>query len=91
LPLVLVAGGASGAWMSSLRLAQPYSIGLELLSALLLALCWKHIRRPVQCPAGQPSECHRATRATRWVFWLTAGLTALMLLSPAWAPLFYGG
>lgn len=89
MPLVLVVFGASGAWLGSLRVVRPYSTGLTLLAAGLLPYYWKRVLHPAACQPSDSDACHRPGRATRLVFWVAAGLTALMLSGPAWAPLFY--
>jgi mercuric ion transport protein len=91
MPLILVAAGLSGAWMSHLRVLQPYSpifIGTALIALVLAGRSL--FRRAASCRvdggalrAGAPRSFHRM------IFWVIAALTMVLLLTPVVAPWFY--
>lgn len=89
-PLLLVALGFSGAWISNLTVLEPYRpifIGVALL-ALLLA--HRRIFRPVQaCLPGQVCALPQVRSSYRLIFWIVAALVALALAYPYLLPLFY--
>ena len=92
-PLLLALVGVSGAWISQLRVLQPYSNMLIVLALAALGLAaWRifgpRARDATAC-AAQGAACRtRNTAARRW-FWLVALLTLVPLLVPLLAPLFY--
>lgn len=98
LPLVLVLAGVTGAWMARLRVLEPWSNGIAALAVLTLAFAaWRLWRRPPAddcAPAGVAAAAPGAPCATtrpwlrRW-FWLVALLTAVPVVVPLLAPLFY--
>jgi mercuric ion transport protein len=87
LPLVLVTLGVTGAWITALHYSPPLSAGLALFSATLLVWLWVRFFRRGTTEAR--AACDAPGTGMRVLFWLTAGLAALMLTSPVWAPLFY--
>ncbi|MFT7721339.1 MAG: mercuric transporter MerT family protein [Roseateles sp.] len=88
LPLALALLGVSGAWMSRLRVLEPYSAALIALSFAALALAaWRLFRPAAACaPDG---ACRAAQPAARRWFWLVALLALLPLAVPLLAPFFY--
>ena len=93
LPLLLALLGISGAWISQLRVLQPYSNGLIALALCALGLAaWRIYRVPAQggpaCDA-QGQVCRASNSAARRWFWLVALFTLVPLLVPVLAPLFY--
>jgi len=89
-PLALVSVGASGAWLASFRLLEPYRpifLGIALVS---LAFAWKRIYRPaVACEPGTVCAIPRVRRGYRIGFWGVVVLLALMFAYPYAMPLFY--
>lgn len=89
-PLLLVTLGFSGAWMSNLRVLEPYRpwfIGAALI-ALLFA--YRRIFRPAT--ACQPDDVCAIpqVRATyKIIFWIVAALVLVALGFPYVLPLFY--
>jgi mercuric ion transport protein len=91
LPLAFALVGVSGAWISQLRVLQPYSVPLTVLSLLALGLAgWRiyRITPAAACAAGEPACRQAGAGARRW-FWLVAVLTLIPLAVPLAAPLFY--
>ena len=92
-PLVFALVGISGAWISQLRVLQPYSTGLIVLSCASLGLAgWRIFRMPPlrtqACNANDDACGAVQSTARRW-FWLVAILTLIPILVPLAAPLFY--
>ena len=93
IPLLLAVVGISGAWISQLRVLQPYSSGLIVLAGGALGLAGWRLYRNVP---EEGEACHadgvacRTANATarRW-FWLVALLTLIPLVVPLVAPWFY--
>lgn len=89
-PLILITLGFSGAWISSLRLLEPYRtifIGAALFAIFLAS---RHIWRPAI--ACKPNEaCARPDVKTtyRLLFWVVAALVLVALGFPYVMPLFY--
>lgn len=92
LPLVLALVGISGAWISQLRVLQPYSSSLIGLAVGALGLAAWRIFRPqagdAACDA-EGSACRSSNGVARRWFWLVAVFTLVPLLVPLLAPLFY--
>jgi mercuric ion transport protein len=95
-PLAFAIVGISGAWISRLRVLEPYSSALIALAVASLAFAaWGLYRRPrndASCATGDAAEveaCRRSNAAARGWFWLVAALTLVPILVPLVAPLFY--
>ncbi|WP_019939713.1 mercuric transporter MerT family protein [Bordetella sp. FB-8] len=89
-PLMLLALGIGGAWVSRLTAMEPYRpifIGLTL---LFLGLAFRKLYSASQvCLPGTPCAGPR-TRSRQWfVFWLVAVVLLGLLAVPWLAPLFY--
>jgi mercuric ion transport protein len=89
-PLLLLALGIGGAWVSNLTALEPYRpifIGLTL---LFLGLTYRQLYFvPQPCAAGAECPDPRALKRQRLIFWLV-GVLLLGLLAVPWAaPLFY--
>ena len=89
-PLLLLALGIGGAWISNLTAMEPYRpifIGLTL---LFLGLAYRQLYLvPQLCTAGAECPDPRALKRQRLIFWLV-GVLLLRLLAVPWAaPLFY--
>jgi mercuric ion transport protein len=92
LPLVLAVVGVSGAWISQLRVLQPYSSCLIALAVAALGLAaWRIFRAPAKDAACdvQDAACRSKNETARRWFWLVAVFTLVPLLVPLLAPLFY--
>ncbi len=89
-PLVLLALGISGAWISNLTAFEsfrPLFIGLTL---LFLALAFhKLYLAPRSCPPGTPCADPQVTRRQRLAFWSVTILLLGLLAVPWFVPLFY--
>lgn len=91
-PLVLVMVGVSGAWISNLKLLEPYrpvSIGVAL---VFMGLAWHRIYRAptaAECEPGTLCALPQTNRVYRVMFWLVSALVLLAVGFPYLAPLFY--
>lgn len=89
-PLVLLALGIGGSWVSSLTAMAPYRplfIGLTL---LFLGLAFRTLYlAPQACTPGTPCADPRTRSRQRIVFWLVAAVLLSLLAVPWLAPLFY--
>lgn len=89
-PLVLVALGFSGAWISNLTVLEPYRP--ILIGAALIALCFagRRIFRPVQaCKAGEVCAIQQVRTTYKLIFWVVAALVLVALGFPYVMPLLY--
>lgn len=91
-PLVLLALGIGGTWVSRLTTLEPYSpifIGLTLLF-LGRAFHQLYLAQPA-CTPGQDQVCtdQGVRRRQRLLFWLCAIPLLALLAFPWYAPLFY--
>ena len=89
-PLVLLALGISGAWISSLTALEPYRpifIGLTL---LFLAGAFYHLylARGV-CTPGSGCTSPRILKRRRLAFWIVTALVLGLIAVPWFTPLFY--
>jgi mercuric ion transport protein len=93
LPLVLVIIGLSGAWISRMRVLEPYApvlIGVAL-AALVLA-AWQIFRAGARAGAAcnaDGSPCRLVQPSTRRWFWAVAVLALVPIVVPLMAPWFY--
>ena len=89
-PLLLLALGIGGAWISNLTALEPYRpifIGVTL---LFLGLTYRQLYFvPQPCAAGAECPDLGALRRQRLIFWLVAVLLLGLLAVPWVAPLFY--
>ena len=92
LPLALALAGISGAWISQLRVMEPYSDGLLALAVGALAwAAWRIYGRSVQAETVCETDavCRPVSRTVCNWFWLVLVVTLVPLLVPLAAPLFY--
>jgi mercuric ion transport protein len=92
MPLVFAIVGISGAWIVQLRVLEPWSGVLSALAFAALAFAGWRLYRPsaaAACDPADPAACRQVGAAARRWFWLVAVLTAVPLLVPLAAPLFY--
>jgi len=92
LPLALALAGISGAWISQLRVMEPYSDGLLALAFGALAwAAWRIYGRSAQtqevCEAD--AACRPVSHTVRTWFWLVLVVALVPLLVPLVAPSFY--
>jgi len=89
-PLVLLALGVSGAWISSLTALEPYRpifIGITLLF-LAGAFHRLYLARRV-CMPGLACANPRTLKRQRLAFWMVTVLVLGLIAVPWFAPLFY--
>lgn len=87
-PLLLVLLGFSGSWLSNLTLLEPYKPGLIVIALVAMAISWKRIYRPV-CREGDVCSIKEVSLIYKVLFWLSALLVAIALISPYVLPFFY--
>jgi mercuric ion transport protein len=89
-PLVLIALGFSGAWISNLTVLEPYRpifIGAALIA---LFFAWRSIFRSAQaCKPGDVCAVPQVRTAYKVIFWIVAALVLIALAFPYILPLFY--
>lgn len=89
-PLILVALGFSGAWISNLTVLEPYRpifIGFALLA---LFFAWRRIFRPVQvCKPNEVCAIPQVQTTYKLIFWLVSALVVVALGFPYVMPFFY--
>ena len=89
-PLVLVALGFSGAWISNLTVLEPYRpifIGAALIA---LFFAGHRIFRPArECSPGDVCAIPQVKTAYKVIFWIVAVLVLVALAFPYVLPLFY--
>jgi mercuric ion transport protein len=89
-PLVLIALGFSGAWISNLTVLEPYRpifIGVALLA---LYLAYRRIYRPAaDCKPGDVCAIPQVKTTYKAIFWIVATLVLIAFVFPYFAPLFY--
>jgi mercuric ion transport protein len=90
IPLILLALGIGGSWLSSLSLLEPYRplfIGATL---LLLTFAFHGIYlTPRVCDTGSSCAQHNKTKGLRLAFWIIAPLAFGLIAMPWVIPLFY--
>ena len=89
-PLVLLALGVSGAWISSLTALEPYRpifIGLTLL--FLAGAFYRLYLAPRVCTPGSACADPRTLKRRRLAFWIVTVLVLGLIAVPWFAPLFY--
>lgn len=87
-PLVLVSIGLGGAWLSRLRLLEPYQPIFIVIALAALFLAYRRIFRPA-CEPGDACAAPPYQRVYKLGFWLIAVLVLAVLVFPYLAPLFY--
>ena len=92
LPLGLALVGISGAWISQLRVMEPYANGLLVLAFGALAwAAWRIYGKslPAAGVCEEDVACQTVNQSVRPWFWLVVAMTLLPLLVPLAAPWFY--
>ena len=89
-PLVLVALGFSGAWISNLTVLEPYRpffIGAALVA---MAFAYRRIFRSARaCEPGEVCAVPKVRTTYKVIFWAVAALVLVALAFPYVLPLFY--
>lgn len=89
-PLVLLALGVSGAWISQLTALEPVRplfIGITL---VFFGIAFRRLYfASVACEPGRACADPAVRTRQRFMFWIAAALVALLLAGPLFAPLFY--
>lgn len=89
-PLVLLALGISGAWVSNLTAIEPYRPFFIGLTLLFLGLSFRKLYlMPQVCTHGTPCANPKTRQRQRLLFWVVAFLLMGLLAVPLFAPLFY--
>jgi mercuric ion transport protein len=89
-PLVLLALGISGAWISQLTALEPYRPIFIGVMAIFIGLAFRQLYIvPARCAPGEACPNPRLQRRQRQIFWaVVAGLAALIAF-PWYAPLLF--
>lgn len=89
-PLVLLALGIGGAWISTLTALEPFRpvfIGLML---LFLSLSFRKLYlMPKSCAVGTLCADPRTVKRQRLIFWIVTALLLALVAVPWVAPMFY--
>lgn len=89
-PLVLVALGISGAWISNLTKLEPYRpifIGAALVA---LFFAWRRIFRLADaCEPGEVCALPQVRTTYKLIFWIVTALVLIALAFPYVLPFFY--
>ncbi len=89
-PLVLIALGFSGAWISKLTVLEPYQPIFIGAAAVALFVAGRRIWRPIaQCAPGEVCTLPRVRLAYQLLFVGVCALLLMALVFPLFAPLFY--
>ena len=89
-PLVLVMLGIGGAWVSNLRVLEPWRPLFIGFTALFLILAFRKIWRPASaCAPGAVCALPQVNRGYKFLFGVIALLIAALLAFPLAAPWFY--
>jgi mercuric ion transport protein len=89
-PLVLLALGVSGAWISSVTALEPYRPIFIALTLLFLAFAFYRLYLvPPVCVPGSACANPRTLKRQRLAFWAVTVLVLGLIAVPWFAPLFY--
>jgi len=89
-PLVLVMLGVGGAWVSNLRVFEPWRPLFIGLTVVFLVLALRKIWRPAStCAPGAVCALPKNNRRYKILFGVIAALIAALLAFPLYAPWFY--
>lgn len=89
-PLVLLALGIGGAWVSSLTAVEPVRPFLIAVALVFLGLAFRRVYFvPPVCEPGTPCADPRTRGRQRLIFWIVAVALFVLLALPLAAPLLY--
>jgi len=89
-PLVLVALGFSGAWISNLTALEPYRPIFLAAAIVALFFAWRRIYRPASaCQPGEVCAIPKVRTTYKAIFWCVAALVLVALTFPYVMPFFY--
>lgn len=89
-PLVLLALGIGGTWVSNLTAMEPYRPVFIGLTLLFLGLAFRKLYVvPQVCASGTPCANPHTRKRQRLTFWVVAVLLLGLLAVPSLIPLFY--
>ena len=89
-PLVLVALGVSGAWITNLTKLEPYRFYFVGGAMMALFLAGRHIFRPARaCEPGEICAVPQARRAYKILFGIVSVLVLIALIFPYFLKFFY--
>ena len=89
-PLVLVALGIGGAWVSNLTAFEPVRPALVVVTFLFLGLAFRGLYLTAEvCEPGIPCADPRTRVRQRAIFWLVTVALLALLAVPMVVPLFY--
>ncbi len=89
-PLILVALGFSGAWISNLTALEPYRPIFIAAALLALFFAGRRIFRPIHaCKPGEACAVPQVRMAYKALFWIVAVLVIVALTFPYLMRLFY--
>jgi len=89
-PLVLLALGVGGAWVSNLTALEPARPLFIAATFICLGLAFRRLYLvPQICEPGTPCADPRTVSRQRLIFWLVTALLVTLLAVPLAAPLFY--
>lgn len=89
-PLVLLALGISGTWISSLTALEPYRPLFTGATLLFLVLAFRRLYlQPAQCTPDADCAAPAIRRRQRTAFWLVSGVLAALLAFPYYGTAFF--
>lgn len=89
-PLVLLALGIGGAWISNLTALEPIRPVFIVVTLIFLGLAFRRLYlTPEVCELGTPCGDPRTRKSQRVIFWLVSVALLALLAVPIVAPLFY--
>lgn len=89
-PLVLLALGIGGSWISQLTAMEPYRPYFIGLTLLFLVLAFRRLYLvPRVCEPGMPCADLNVLKRQRLIFWVVSIPLLGLLAAPLLAPLFY--
>ena len=89
-PLVLVALGFGGAWISNLTALEPYRPVFLGVALIAMFFAWRRIYRPLEsCKPGDVCAIAKVRTTYKFIFWVVAVLIFIALGFPYVVPLFY--
>lgn len=89
-PLLLVSLGLSGAWVSNLRVLEPFRPVFIVAALVAMFFAYRRIYRPAAaCAPGELCAVPETKRAYKALFWIVAALVLIALGFPYVLPLFY--